>query len=66
MSCYFAFDDEPSPDPMTAPCRAVHERYVAEPLHVEDLHTQGYSVLRYAGDGQRPFRIGFFRLTALR
>ena len=66
MYCFFAFDDEPSPDPMTAPCRAVHERYVAEPLLVEDLHTQGYSMLRYAGDGQRPFRIGFFRLTALR
>jgi hypothetical protein len=66
MFCYFAFADEPSPDPMTAPCRAVHERYVAEPLLVEDLETQGYSHLRYAGDGQGPFRIGFYRLKAAR
>jgi hypothetical protein len=63
MFCYFAFPDEPSPDPMTAACRMVHERYVAEPLFVEDLDTQGFSWLRYA---RGPFRIGFFRLRALR
>jgi len=62
MFCYFAFQDEASPDPMTAPCRAVHERYVLEPLFIEDLHTQGYSWLRYSE--VRPFRIGFYRLTA--
>jgi hypothetical protein len=66
MFCYVAFDDQPSPDPMTAPCQAVQERYVAEPLFVEDLETQGYSSLRYAGGGRGQFRIGFFRLTALR
>jgi hypothetical protein len=67
MFCYFAFSpEEPSPDPMTAPCRAVHEHYVAEPLFIEDLKTQGYSALRYAGDGHGPFRIGFFRLKAPR
>jgi hypothetical protein len=63
MFCYFAFDDEPSPEPMTLPCRAVHERYVAQPLLVQELHTQGYSALRYAGG---PYRIGFFRLIAAR
>jgi hypothetical protein len=62
MYCYFAFDDEASPDPMTAPCRKVQERYVAEPVLVEDLHTRGYSWLRYARDGRGPYRIGFFRL----
>lgn len=66
MFCYFAFFEEPSPDPMTAPCKAVHEHYVLEPLFIEDLKTQGYSLLRYADDGQRPFRIGFFRLKAAR
>ncbi|MGH7789376.1 MAG: hypothetical protein ACRERC_21070 [Candidatus Binatia bacterium] len=66
MFCYFAFPDEPSPDPMTRPCRAVHERYVLDPVFVEDLHTQGYSALRYAGDGTQPFRVGFYRLSALR
>jgi hypothetical protein len=64
MFCYFAFSDEPSPEPMTAACRAVHERYVMEPLFTEDLETQGYSLLRYAGNGRGPFRIGFFRLRA--
>jgi hypothetical protein len=63
MFCYFAFDYEPPPEPMTAPCAAVHQRYVAEPLRIEDLDTPGYSHLRYA-DG--PFRIGFFRLRASR
>ena len=63
MFCYFAFDDEPSPDPMTPVCRAVHERYVAEPLVVEDLHTEGYSPLRYAQGGRGVYRIGFYRLT---
>jgi hypothetical protein len=64
MFCYFAFrPEEPSPDPMTAVCRAVHERYVAEPLLVEDLHTEGYSSLRYAQGGRGVYRIGFYRLT---
>lgn len=62
MFCYFAFDDEPPPDPMTPVCRAVSDRYAMEPLFVEELHTQGYSHMRYAGDGQGPFRIGFYRL----
>jgi hypothetical protein len=59
MFCYFAFDEDPPPEPMTAACRAVHERYVAEPLIVEDLDVPGYSLLRYAPP---PYRIGFFRL----
>jgi hypothetical protein len=63
MFCYFAFEDEPSPDPMTPVCRAVHERYAAEPLVVEDLRTEGYSSLRYAQGGQGVYRIGFYRLT---
>lgn len=62
MFCFFAFDDEPAPEPMTAACRAVHQRYVAEPLFVEELAVPGYSHLQYAGDGDGPFRIGFFRL----
>jgi hypothetical protein len=66
MFCYFAFDDEPSPDPMTAPCKAVHDRYELEPLYLEDLVASGYSHLRYAGSGRGPFRIGFFRLHAPR
>lgn len=63
MFCYFAFEDEPSPDPMTPFCRAVHEHYAAEPLLVEDLHTEGYSSLRYAQGGRGVYRIGFYRLT---
>lgn len=63
MFCYFAFRDEPSPDPMTPFCRAVHERYDVEPLMVEDLHTEGYSALHYAQGGRGVYRIGFFRLT---
>jgi hypothetical protein len=63
MFCYFAFEDEPTPDPMTPPCRAVHERYATEPLLVEDLRTEGYSALRYAQDGRGVYRIGFYRLT---
>ncbi len=63
MFCYFAFEDEPSPDPMTPFCRAVHERYAAEPLLVEDLDTEGYSSLRYAQGGRGVYRIGFYRLT---
>jgi hypothetical protein len=63
MFCYFAFDDEPAPEPMTPACRAVHERYTAEPLLVEDLHTEGYSTLRYAQGGRGVYRIGFYRLT---
>jgi hypothetical protein len=66
MFCYFAFDDEASPDPITATCQAVHDRYVTEPLFVEDLHTKGYSRMRYARDGQGPYRIGFYRLKAAR
>jgi hypothetical protein len=63
MFCYFAFDGEPAPEPMTPPCLAVHERYAAEPLFVEDLHTEGYSRLRYTHDGRGVYRIGFYRLT---
>jgi len=63
MFCYFAFDDEPSPEPMTPVCRAVHERYALEPLLVEDLRTEGYSSLRYAQGGRGVYRIGFYRLT---
>ena len=63
MFCYFAFDDEPAPEPMTQPCRAVHQRYAAEPLLVEDLHTEGYSALRYAQSGRGVYRIGFYRLA---
>ncbi|MEO7433885.1 MAG: hypothetical protein ABI080_00190 [Candidatus Binatia bacterium] len=63
MFCYFAFTDEPAPDPMTSVCRAVHERYEAEPLMVEDLDTEGYSALRYAQGGRGVYRIGFYRLT---
>lgn len=63
MFCYFAFADEPSPDPMTPVCRAVHERYALEPLLVEDLRTEGYSSLRYAQEGRGVYRIGFYRLT---
>ena len=66
MFCYFAFDDEPAPDPMTAPCREVHERYALRPLFVDDLATQGYSYLRYSGGEQGVFRIGFFQLEARR
>ena len=62
MFCYFAFEG-PAPDPMTEVCRAVHERYAAEPLVVEDLHTEGYSLLRYAQGGRGVYRIGFYRLT---
>ena len=63
MFCYFAFAEDPPPDPMTVPCRAVHEHYALEPLFIEDLDTEGYSWLRYA---QGPFRIGFFRAKAAR
>ncbi len=64
MFCYFAAaPDEPSPDPMTPECKAVLDHYVAEPLFIEELHTEGYSRLRYA---RGPFRIGFFRLPAQR
>lgn len=59
MFCYFAFFEEPPPEPMTEFCRAVHERYVAEPLLVEELDVPGFSLLRYADP---PYRIGFFRL----
>jgi hypothetical protein len=62
MFCYFAVGDDPTPDPMTDPCRAVHERYAAEPLRVEDLHTEGYSPMRYAQGGRGVYRIGFYRL----
>lgn len=59
MYCFFAFDDEPSPDPMTPVCRAVHDRYDLQPLFVETLDCKGYSWLRYA---RGPYQIGFFRL----
>jgi hypothetical protein len=65
MFCYFAIGDEPDPDPMTPACRAVHQRYAVEPLRVEDLHTEGYSALRYAQGGRGVYRIGFYRLTPL-
>jgi hypothetical protein len=64
MFCYFAMGDEPTPDPLTEPCRAVQTRYQAEPLIVDDIVAPGYSTLRYAQGGQGPFRIGFFRLTS--
>lgn len=63
MYCYFAFGNEPSPDPMTAVCRAVHDRYAARPIAVADLDTTGYSAMQYA---HGPYRIGFYRLHALR
>ncbi len=66
MYCYFAFHDEPEPEPMTAACLAVQRRYVLEPLHTELLHTKGYSSLRYSGHGERPFLIGFFKVKGLR
>lgn len=62
MFCYFGIGDEPAPETMTRACRAVHERYAAEPLRVEDLHTEGYSSLRYAQGGRGMYRIGFYRL----
>jgi hypothetical protein len=63
MFCYFATADEPAPETMTPACRAVHERYTAMPLRVEDLHTEGYSTLNYAQGGRGVYRIGFYRLT---
>jgi hypothetical protein len=63
MFCYFAVADEPAPETMTPACRAVHERYTATPIQVEDLHTEGYSMLRYAQGGRGVYRIGFYRLT---
>jgi hypothetical protein len=63
MFCYFATGDEPAPETMTSACRAVHERYAAIPLRVEDLHTEGYSTLKYAQGGRGVYRIGFYRLT---
>jgi hypothetical protein len=63
MFCYFAFGDEPVPEPMTNACRAVYKRYATEPLVLEDLHTEGYSPLRYAQGGRGVYRIGFYRLT---
>ncbi len=59
MFCYFDFPDRPSPAPMTEICRAVHDRYTAKPLIVEDLDTTGYSAMSYADP---PYRIGFYRL----
>jgi hypothetical protein len=63
MFCYFAVADEPTPETMTPACRAVHERYTAVPLRVEDLQTEGYSTLNYAQGGRGTYRIGFYRLT---
>jgi hypothetical protein len=65
MFCYFGMGEEPAPETMTAPCRAVHEQYDTEPLRVEDLHTEGYSTLRYAQGGRGVYRIGFYRLKPL-
>jgi hypothetical protein len=62
MFCHFTLHDR-DPDSLAQPCRAVHERYILEPLFVEDLDAEGYSMLPY---GHRPFRIGFFRLRAAR
>lgn len=66
MFCHFAFAGEPHPQPLTPPCTAVHERYITEPLYIEDIPGPGYSLLDYAGDGTGPFRIGFYKLTTLR
>jgi hypothetical protein len=64
MFCHFTVaPGEPAPDPLSPECAAVYERYVAEPLLVEDLDTEGYSLMPYAPG---PFRIGFFRLEAAR
>ncbi len=63
MYCHYSFDSTFSPDPMMPVCRAVHARYEAEPLHLEDLDTRGYSLLRYASGGDGPYRIGFYRLA---
>lgn len=64
MYCYFAFHDDPPPEPMAAPCLRVAEHYRLEPLLVDDLDTRGYSWLRYTNDGRGPFRVGFYRLAA--
>lgn len=61
MYCYFAFDNEPSPAPMSGVCRAVHERYTLEPLSLATLDTTGYSWMQYAPG---PYRIGFYRLRS--
>ncbi len=66
MFCHFAFAGEPRPQPLTPPCTAVHERYITEPLYIEDIPGPGYSLLNYAGDGKGPFRVGFYKLTAVR
>lgn len=63
MFCYFAFADEEPPLPMSAPCRAVHERYHLQPIAVAELDTPGFSAMTYAPP---PYRIGFFRLTPRR
>ena len=65
MYCYFAFRDEPTPNPIAAPCQNVHHRFRLEPLHIVDLHTKGYSLLRYANNGNGPYRIGFYRVRGL-
>ncbi|HYD49699.1 MAG TPA: glycosyltransferase family 39 protein [Terriglobales bacterium] len=66
MYCHFAFAGDPPPEPLIPACRAVHERYRLEPLLVEDLATEGYSLLRYAREGPGVFRIGFYRAAGLR
>lgn len=63
MYCYFAFDYEPAPVPMTATCSAVHRHYQLEPLRVATLDTSGYSWMQYAPP---PYRIGFYRLRSRR
>jgi hypothetical protein len=59
----FSFSPDEAVDPMTAACAAVHARYALDPLFLETLNTEGYSLLRYAPG---PYRIGFFRVAALR
>jgi hypothetical protein len=63
MHCYLSLAPDEVVDPKTAACGAVHARYVLEPLFIETLDTEGYSLLRYAAG---PYRIGFFRVTAMR
>lgn len=63
MACFF-FNDGTPPAPMHPRCLEVHRRYQLEPVATTDVVAQPSSEMRYSGDGNGPWTIGFYRLRA--
>jgi hypothetical protein len=63
LYCFYAYEDEPAPAPLSTRCAGVHARYELEPVVTARLTSGPYAPIRYSPG---PVEIGFFRVRGER